>query len=118
MKAFIEVDGLRVMAFHGVNPQERAVGNMFEVTIKLEYPGALRAMSSDHVEDTLNYARVVEIVREVMAVPSDLIEHVAGRIHAALMTEYPAIAGGSISVSKLAPPVPSEMTAARFTLQF
>lgn len=118
MKAFIEVDDLRIMAYHGVNPQERIVGNMFEISLKLEYPDALQAMSSDRVEDTINYARVVEIVREVMAVPSDLIEHVVGRIHAALMTEYPAIAGGIITVSKLAPPVPSEMAAARFTLQF
>lgn len=118
MKAFIEVDGLRIMAFHGVNPQERTVGNLFEVSLKLEYPGALQAMSSDRVEDTVNYARVVDIVRDVMAVPSNLIEQVAGRIHAALMAEYPAIAGGIITVSKLAPPVSTEMTAARFTLQF
>ncbi len=106
------------MAFHGVAPQERTVGNLFEVSLRLEYPPALRAVTSDRVDDTLNYARVAEIVREVMTVPSDLLEHVAGRIHEAVMAAYPAIAGGSITVSKLAPPVPTEMTAARFTLQF
>lgn len=118
MKAYIEVDGLRILAYHGVAPQERTVGNLFEVSLRLEYPAALQAMKSDRVEDTLNYARAVEIVREVMSVPSDLIEHVAGRIHDALMAEYPGIAGGNITVSKLAPPVAAEMTAARFTLSF
>lgn len=118
MKAFVEIDGLRIRARHGVLPQERLVGNMFEVSVSLEYPPALRAVSSDCVGDTLNYARAVEIIRDVMAVDSDLIENVAGRIHAALLSEFPAISGGRITVSKLAPPVPAEMTAARFTLQF
>lgn len=118
MKAFIEIDGLRVRAYHGVLPQERVVGNMFEVSLKLEYPPALEAVCSDRVSDTLDYARVVSIVRDVMTVPSALLEHVAGRIHSAIMSEYPRISGGFITVSKIAPPLPDEMTAARFTLNF
>lgn len=118
MKAFIEIDGLRIRANHGASPQERVVGNMFEVSLSLEYPSAMRAVTSDRVADTLNYAHVVDIIRDVMTVDSDLLEHVAGRIRAALMSEYPGISGGRITVSKIAPPIPAELKAARFTLQF
>lgn len=118
MKAFIEIDRLRIRACHGVLPQERKVGNMFEISIRIEYPPALKSVSDDELEHTLNYAHLVELIKSVMAKPSNLLEHVAGRLHDAILNEYPQISGGSICVSKLAPPVSAEMTAARFILEF
>lgn len=118
MKATIEVDGLRLMGRHGVLGQERTVGNIFEVSLSLVYPPALRAVASDSVDDTLNYASAIEIVKKVMSEPSALLEHVAGRIHADLLAAYPEIESGRITVSKLAPPVSAELTAARFILDF
>lgn len=118
MKATIEVDRLRVMSRHGVLDQERTVGNIFEVSLSLVYPPALRAVESDSVDDTLNYARAIEIVKKVMSEPSALIEHVAGRIRADLVAAYPEIESGRITVSKLAPPVSAELVAARFILDF
>ncbi len=118
MKATIEVDGLRLRARHGVMAQERIVGNEFEISLSLEYPPALKAVESDCVDDTLNYARAIEIVRQIMAEPSYLIEHVAGRIREALLEAYPGIVSGRIVVSKPAPPVSAELSEARFVLEF
>lgn len=118
MKATIEVDRLRVWARHGVMAQERVVGNEFEVSVTLDYPPALKAVESDRVEDTLNYAVVIEIIQQVMSEPSSLIEHVAGRIKDAILAVYPEITSGRISVSKLAPPVAAQLAAARFTIEF
>lgn len=118
MKATIEIEGLRVWARHGVFSQERTVGNLFEVSLSLVYPPALKAVKTDCVDDTLNYAHAVEIVKCVMSEPSALLEHVAGRIHAALTAAYPEIESGRITVTKLAPPVSAELTAAHFTLEF
>lgn len=101
----ITVEGLEVRAFHGVMPQERRLGNDFIVDVALDYPPALEAAATDCLDRTVNYARVVEIVREVMRVPSSLIEHVAWRIRAALLDEYPAIASGRVKVVKKLPPV-------------
>lgn len=118
MKATIEVEGLRLWCRHGVFSQERTVGNLFEVSLSLVYPPALKAVKTDCVDDTLNYARAVEIVKCVMSEPSELIEHAAGRIHAALTDAYPEIESGRITVKKLAPPVSAEMSAASFILEF
>ena len=41
MTTTIEVNALRVYAHHGVMPQERAVGNEFEVTVHVKYPEPL-----------------------------------------------------------------------------
>ena len=67
----VEVNGLRLFAHHGVGEQERKVGNLFEVTVHLRYP-ADGAIADDRLEDTLNYAEAVAVVRKVMTVPSNM----------------------------------------------
>lgn len=118
MKATIEIDGLRVWARHGVLPQERVVGNEFEISVALDYPPALKAVETDAVEDTLNYATLIELILNVMTEPSALIEHVAGRIKDSVLKKFPDVTSGRITVSKIAPPVSAQISAARFTLSF
>lgn len=108
MRCEVKVEGLVVHAFHGVMPQERAVGNEFEIDVVVVYPFE-PAFDSDSVDDTLNYAEIVRIVKDEMARPSDLLEHVAGRIHASLLRAFPLISGGRIELRKLTPPIPAAM---------
>lgn len=102
MNARVRIDRLRLHAFHGVMPQERACGNDFEVSIEMEICGY---DGSDNLESTVNYAEVIDAIRREMAQPSDLIEHVAARIASAIRQEFPAVGGGSVTVAKLLPPV-------------
>ena len=78
-ESFITLSNLRFHAFHGVLPQERVTGNDYVVSLKMGYDFS-KAMDSDRVEDTLNYASVFEVVRREMAAPCNLLERVAGRI--------------------------------------
>ncbi|MDE6310914.1 MAG: dihydroneopterin aldolase [Muribaculaceae bacterium] len=113
-KDSIELTGLRYHAFHGVLPSERVIGNEFEVDIRLEF-NASQAMETDDLAATVDYGAAVGIVTDEMAVPSALIEHVAGRIRKALREAFPMVTGGSVRVSKLAPPIPRQMKQASFT---
>lgn len=108
MEATIEINGLKLFARHGVFKEELESGNYFELNVHLRYP-IEKAMESDDVDDTLNYAEAVEIIRQQMAVPSKLLEHVVGRIRKALLQRYPAISGGYISLTKLTPPIPANI---------
>lgn len=105
MMVTIEVNRLRMHAFHGVDTQERVVGNDFEVSLSVCYPQAVEAVETDNLEATLNYAELIEIVRREMAVSSRLLEHVAGRIEDAVRQRYPGITAGKVRVAKLVPPV-------------
>ncbi len=101
---YIYLRGVRFHAFHGVMPQERAVGADFAVDLRIGYDVS-RAMRSDEVEDTLNYAEVYAVVKREMAQPSQLLEHVAGRIAEALAAAFPAIRSVDLAVTKQNPPM-------------
>lgn len=100
----IEITDLRIRAHHGVLPSERRIGNIFSLDITL-CCDLSSAMESDMVADTINYADIISIVRREMAIPSNLLENVVGRLAAALRNTYPQIAGGTIRLAKLTPPI-------------
>lgn len=104
----ISIDRLRIYARHGVMEQERLVGNMFEVSVSVDYP-ADTAVATDNIDATVNYAEAIDIIRRVMQQPSALIEHAAGRIRDALTSRWPLIEGGSVRLSKLTPPVGAQV---------
>lgn len=114
----ITVERLLLHARHGVMEQERRVGNDYEVSVSLNCDDA-RATETDDVADTVNYARVIEIIKQEMRIPSRLLEHVAGRIARALVAEFPSVSGGSVTVTKLHPPVQAPgLAGASVTLTF
>lgn len=102
MSVVINIDRLRLFAHHGVMEQERRVGNEFEVTLRIKYPSDV---PRDSIDATLNYAEAVDVVREVMAEPAQLLEHVAWRISEALRRRFPAIEAIETAIVKLRPPI-------------
>lgn len=111
MKSFIHIDDIRLHAFHGVLPQEQLTGNDYIINVRVEYDIS-RAMYTDDVADTLNYAEVYNIIKEEMNVPSKLIEHVAGRITDHLMASYADITSITLRITKLNPPMGADCNGA------
>lgn len=110
----IHINRLRIHATHGVLPLERIVAQDFEVslTLSVDYDG------TDRLDSTVNYAEACAVVTEQMRQPSALIEHAAMRIARALRRAFPAIASGSVTVAKLAPPMPYSVDSVAVTLDF
>lgn len=102
--SFVHIDDIRLHARHGVLPQEQATGNDYSINIRIGYDIS-RAMLTDDVSDTLNYAEVYNIVKQEMAIPSKLIEHVSGRIANRLMEQYADISSIELRITKLNPPM-------------
>lgn len=95
--------GMRIYARHGVMPQEQLTGSWF--TVDLDVMADLTAASlSDRLEDTVSYALLAEIVQQEMAQPSQLLEHVAGRILSRIKA-IPQVTDAHIAISKEAAPI-------------
>lgn len=103
-EAQIELRGLTFFAYHGVLPEERQMGNTFVVDLVLD-ADVERAVCTDELGDTVNYAEVYEVVKREMAVPSLLLEHVCGRIATALLDVFPMLSRVRVCVTKKNPPI-------------
>ena len=100
----ISIDRLRIHAYHGVMAQEREVGADFLISIQVHI-NIERAMDTDNVADTLNYAVLCNTIKQVMSVPSSLLEHVAGRICRVVFSRFPQATAISLQITKLTPPM-------------
>jgi dihydroneopterin aldolase len=103
-EGYVFLRHVRFYAFHGVMPQESKVGGDFDVDLRVGYP-LEQAMESDEVNDTLNYAALYALVEQEMKQPSKLLEHVAGRIMAAIGKAFPLVTSINLTLTKLNPPM-------------
>lgn len=113
--SFISLDGVRFHAYHGVLPQENKVGGNYTMTLRVGYDVS-RAMVSDDVGDTLNYATLYELACREMSVPSKLLEHVAGRIVRAVAEAFPKVTRIDLWLTKDTPPMGADSSGASVEL--
>ncbi|MDR2627488.1 MAG: dihydroneopterin aldolase [Dysgonamonadaceae bacterium] len=115
MQSNIQLTGLEFYAFHGVGEQERKVGNTFLVDIAID-TDISQSLTSDLLADTVNYAEIYARVKQEMAIPSHLLEHVAGRILTRLLEDFPQIKKATVEVAKRNPPVGGQVAWAKVTV--
>src|SRR5581483_6408927 len=87
-------------AYHGVNPEERALGQRFVVDVRLA--ADLRAAGqADDLAATINYSAVYKRVRAIVeGEPRDLIEAVAEAVAADLLAGFPGARAVEVAVRK------------------
>lgn len=107
----IFVNDIQLHAYHGVMPQEQLTGNDYLVSVSAQYP-IDKAITTDDVLHTLNYAMVYDIVKEEMGISSKLVEHVAGRIAQHLMKQFADISAVQVRITKLNPPMGAQCAGA------
>jgi dihydroneopterin aldolase len=104
----IIVKGLKLFAYHGVNPEEKVDGQNFVLDITAELD-TKKAQYSDNVDDTVSYAKIIKTVRAVFTEKSyDLIEAAANRVGVAVMQTYPEISRVTVLLMKPEAPIKAE----------
>ncbi|MGN8048050.1 dihydroneopterin aldolase [Curtobacterium sp. 22159] len=92
MRDTIRLTGVRARGHHGVFDHERADGQDFVVDVAVEVD-ARAASGSDDLDETVHYGVLAEqVVAEIERDPVDLIETLAERIAAAVLTHRAALA--------------------------
>ena len=97
--------GMRFMACHGVLPHEREVPQPFEVDVEMGLD--LRAAGeNDDLGDTVNYAKVYDVVSTVLTVTRKyLIEAIAEEIADDLLRDFDVLRLVRVTVHKPAAPI-------------
>lgn len=114
--SYILLKEIRCYAYHGVAPQENLIGNEYLIELKLKVDIS-KAARTDEVTDTVNYAEVHQVIKNEMAIPSKLLEHVSGRIIQKLFDQFPCIEKIELRLSKRNPPMGADIESAGIELQ-
>ena len=104
MKHTIEVNNIKVYAFHGCLEEEALIGGNYSINVAMR-TDFLEAAQTDELSKTINYVDVNRIVAEEMAIRSKLIEHVGQRIVSRLLDEIKEIDALRVKVIKICPPI-------------
>ncbi len=100
----ILLHGAQFFARHGVSDEERRVGGHFVVDVELAHDLA-RAGKSDDLVDTISYAELYDLVREIVEGESfRLVEMLAETIAQKTLALFPADAV-MVRVKKQPPPL-------------
>lgn len=99
----IELQNIRLHAFHGVYEGEQKTGSPYDVSIKVVYDEG--SSQFDNLENTINYVAVFAIIRERMTVRMPLLEKVALGMISAIKQRWPFVVEVMVSVWKLEPPI-------------
>ncbi len=104
----IIIKGLKLFAYHGVNPEEKENGQNFILDITATLDGA-KARQSDSLEDTVSYAKILKTARAVFCEKSyDLIEAAAHVVGMEIMNTYSALDSVTVLLMKPEAPIKAE----------
>ena len=104
----IQIRGLRIFAYHGVNPEEKEQGQTFVLDITL-YTDLKKPGRTDDLADTTNYSKATKCAARVMEEgPYDLIERVAARVAQQLLEDFPTVEQVTVLLKKPQAPVKAD----------
>lgn len=112
----IALEGLEFFSYHGFYEEEQKIGNRYsiDVIITVDFQ---QAAIHDKLSETVNYAKVYELVADTMRHSHKLLEHIAYQIIQGIREKYPHVEKIAVSVSKYNPPVGGVCERSRVTLE-
>ena len=99
----ITVEGIRVFAYHGHLEEESILGGNFIVNVWVEADTS-EVEKTDALNDTVDYVRIIEIVKDQMGIRADMIEVPAKRIVDAILP-LNKVQKVKVEVEKIQPPI-------------
>ena len=112
----IRLKNIRTFSYHGCLEEESRIGSDYSTDLEIR-TDLRKSAESDSLADTVDYVLLNKIVKEEMAIRSNLLEHVAHRIIVRIFAELPAVARISLSVSKLNPPIEGDVEAVTIQME-
>ena len=96
----IYIKGLKIFAYHGVNPEETENGQEFELDITM-YADLSKARQSDDLDHTINYAAARKVINAAMTEkPYKLIERASEVVATALLNGFEKLLKVEVTLKK------------------
>ena len=96
--AVLSIEGLEIHANLGYYEEERTVRQKFLIDLHLQFKSKPQFRVS--LEDSVDYKKVISLVRTIMADPGDLIEHTAHRLGQEILKAFAPLSGVRVRIRK------------------
>ncbi len=104
----IIIKGLEVFAHHGVYENEKSKGQKFIINAEIE-TDTVTASLSDDIEDTLDYAKVCDMIKDYMVINRvNLLETLVNELSRKLLISFDKIESVSLEICKPEAPIPAK----------
>jgi len=113
--ALISVEGIRIFAYHGHLPEEKKLGGHFIVNVWVTAETS-EVEKTDDLNHTVDYVKIIDIVKEQMAIRSDMIEVPVKRIVDAILP-LNKVQKVTVEVEKVQPPIDASFDKISITSQ-
>ncbi|WP_047986238.1 dihydroneopterin aldolase [Ornithinibacillus californiensis] len=102
----IILTNLQFYGFHGLLPEEKKLGQRFQVDLEL-YLNTAKAGKSDHMHDSIDYSQAYNHVKKIVEGKSlNLIEAVAETVATDLLSSFSLLEACKVKIIKPDPPIP------------
>lgn len=100
----INIEGIKLYAFHGCLEEEAKIGSNYIVDVFITTDFSNAAITDD-LKETIDYCTIYEISKKQMAQRSKLIEQVCKRLFDEIVSEFKTISSLRVKITKLSPPM-------------
>src|SRR5215831_8444059 len=100
----LELSNLLFHGFHGIHEEESKTGGDFEVDLNVYFEP--RAIPVRHLDETIDYTLLYQVVKQRMERPTPLLETLATEIAQEILSAYSKADEVYVKIKKLNPPIP------------
>ena len=93
------------------------IGSDYRVDLEID-ADLTQPAASDRLSETVDYVHLNNIVKEEMAIRSNLLEHVAKRIIDRIFLEIKEVTEVAVEVAKINPPIGGDVESVSVKLRF
>jgi dihydroneopterin aldolase len=99
----VQLRNLLFNAFHGIHEEEKILGNEYVVNASVAFQEKDELI--EHIQDTINYAVIYNIIKKRMSIPTPLLETIVMQTGNEIHAVYPDLKSIFISIKKMYPPI-------------
>ena len=105
MKSTIHVTGLEIYGYIGVSEAERQIGHRLKLDLSVEFQ--LDTNAPDELAQTVDYGELVALTHRIITESKGLtLEFLGQTIIRQILSSFPNVNSATISLKKIAPPIP------------
>ena len=94
----IYLNDLVFNGFHGVYAAEKKIGNTFKVDVRIQFTPTTKTI--EQLDQTIDYVHVYQLIQNIMAIPTPLLETLVGKIADQILAEHSIAESVFVKITK------------------